>query len=232
MNDIAMDMDDVQMAGTTSQPQPQTTQNAPSDASNIQPTPPITRENFRDIQVKVHIRRPERDSWVYMGRGLVSQEVHGHSSRVVVRTLNTNKLITQFGEVRVPFQKNFAATERSADKGSDLQAEKRGNFVVIGCVEDSGVVSWSLNALNNSETLRLLASIELACYKCKNVLSDPRLAMRSRRKIERVIKEDRRRRHKRRKEQEALIDAFAKQDLGGDQPQPAAADPSGPPADA
>ena len=27
----------------------------------------------------------------------------------------------------------------------DLQAEKRGNFVVIGCVENSRVVSWSLN---------------------------------------------------------------------------------------
>ncbi|KAK1229655.1 3-keto-steroid reductase [Marasmius sp. AFHP31] len=208
MDDIAMD--DVQMTGTTSQPQAQTTQNPPSDASNIQPTIPIARENFRDIQVKVHIRRPERDSWVYMGRGLVSQEVHGHSSRVVVRTLNTNKLITQFGE------------------GSDLQAEKRGNFVVIGCVEDGGVVSWSLNALNNSETLRLLASIELACYKCKNVLTDPRMAMRGRRKIERIIKEDRRRRHKRRKEQDALIDAFAKQDLSGgsagDQPAPADTD--------
>ncbi|ESK97897.1 hypothetical protein Moror_17179 [Moniliophthora roreri MCA 2997] len=181
------------MTGSTSQPAPQ---NAPSDGSDIQPQ--AARENFRDIQVKVHIRRPERDSWVYMGRGLVSQEVHGHSSRVVVRTLNTNKLITQFGE------------------GTDLQAEKRGNFVVIGCVEDMGVVSWSLNALNNSETLRLLASIELACYKCKNVLMDPRTAGRSRRKIERIIKEDRRRRHKRRKEQEALVDAFAKQNLGNE----------------
>ncbi|KAG7099140.1 hypothetical protein E1B28_001011 [Marasmius oreades] len=201
MEDTHMDMDDVQMTATP-QPQPQATQNPPSDASNVQPPLPATRENFRDIQVKVHIRRPERDSWVYMGRGLVSQEVHGHSSRVVVRTLNTNKLITQFGE------------------GSDLQAEKRGNFVVIGCVEDSGVVSWSFNALNNSETLRLLASIELACYKCKNVLADPRTAMRSRRKIERVIKDDRRRRHRRRKDQEALIDAFAKQQLS-EQPAPA-----------
>ncbi|KAF9270153.1 hypothetical protein L218DRAFT_952337 [Marasmius fiardii PR-910] len=205
MEDTHMAMDDVQMTGTTPQPQAPTTQNPPSDASNIQPPLPVARENFRDIQVKVHIRRPERDSWVYMGRGLVSQEVHGHSSRVVVRTLNTNKLITQFGE------------------GSDLQAEKRGNFVVIGCVEDSGVVSWSLNALNNSETLRLLASIELACYKCKNVLADPRTAMRSRRKIERIIKDDRRRRHKRRKDQEALIDAFAKQNLSE---QSVPADPS------
>ncbi|KAJ3721475.1 hypothetical protein C8R42DRAFT_51015 [Lentinula raphanica] len=156
--------------------------------------PLITRE----IQVKVHIRRPERDSWVYMGRGLVSQEVTGHSSRVVVRTLTTNKLLTQFGE------------------GTDLQAEKRGNFVVIGCVEDSGVVSWSLNALNNSETLRLLASIELACYKCKNALTDPRKAGRDRKKIDRIIKDDRRRRHRRRKDQEALIDAFARSNLSNE----------------
>lgn len=51
------------------------------------PPPPVLRDNFRDIQVKVHIRRPERDSWVYMGRGLVTQEVTGHSSRVGAFTL-------------------------------------------------------------------------------------------------------------------------------------------------
>ena len=32
------------------------------------------RDPFRDISVKVHIRRPDRDSWTYLGRGLVSQE--------------------------------------------------------------------------------------------------------------------------------------------------------------
>jgi len=154
-----------------------------------------SRDNFRDIQVKVHIRRPERDSWVYMGRGLVTQEVAGHSSRVVVRTVSTGKVMTVFSET------------------SDLQAEKRGNFVVIGCVEGSRVISWSLNALNNSETLRLLASIELACYRAKQALVDPRLHSKARRRIERVIKEDRRRRHRRRKDQEAMIDAFAKQKL-------------------
>ena len=31
------------------------------------------------------------------------------------------------------------------DQSSDLQAEKRGNFVVIGCIDGSRVVSWSLN---------------------------------------------------------------------------------------
>ncbi|KAG5342157.1 hypothetical protein C0989_005338 [Termitomyces sp. Mn162] len=186
-------------------------------------TPPPTalvhsRDAFRDIQVKVHIRRPERDSWVYMGRGIVSQEVSGHSSRVgaagilyyfqnklnlqsqVVRTVSTGKIMAVFSET------------------SELQAEKRGNFVVVGCVEGSRVISWSLNALNNSETLRLLASIELACYRCKQALTDPRLHSKGRRRIERVIKDDRRRRHRRRKDQEALIDAFAKQKLSPEIP--------------
>jgi len=70
----------------------------PSDASNMQrecifclfsgfsirisTAPAAPRDNFRDIQVKVHIRRPERDQWSYMGRGLVSHEVVGQSSRV------------------------------------------------------------------------------------------------------------------------------------------------------
>jgi len=92
------------------------------------------------------------------------------------------------------------------DEGTDVHAEKRGNFVVLGCIEGSRVVSWSFNALNNSETLRLLASIELACYKC-------RLHSTARRQIDRVIRDDRRRRHRRRKEQEALVDAFAKHDI-------------------
>jgi len=156
---------------------------------------PSPRDNFREIQVKVHIRKPERDSWVYLGRGVVTQEMTGHSSRVVVRNLSSGKIMTTFGE------------------SSDLQAEKRGNFVVIGCIDGSRVVSWSLNALNNSETIRLLASIELACYRCKQAVADPRLHSKARRKIERLIKDDRRKRHRRRKDQEAMIDAFAKQNL-------------------
>ena len=71
-----------------------------------------------------------------------------------------------------------------------------------------------VQALNNSETLRLLASVELACYKCKQALADPRLHNKSRRRIERIIKDDRRRRHRRRKDQDAMVDAFAKQNLG------------------
>jgi len=160
---------------------------------------PSPRDNFREIQVKVHIRKPERDSWVYLGRGVVTQEMTGHSSRVVVRNLSSGKIMTTFGE------------------SSDLQAEKRGNFVVIGCIDVSRVVSWSLNALNNSETIRLLAIIELACYRCKQAVADPRLHSKARRKIERLIKDDRRKRHRRRKDQEAMIDAFAKQNLSTEQ---------------
>jgi hypothetical protein len=44
--------------------------------------PPPARETFRDIAVKVHVRRPDKDTWLYLGRGLVSQELNGHSSRI------------------------------------------------------------------------------------------------------------------------------------------------------
>ncbi|OAX44223.1 hypothetical protein K503DRAFT_765203 [Rhizopogon vinicolor AM-OR11-026] len=169
-------------------------------SSSIPNVLPPARE-FRDIQVKVHIRRPEKDSWAYLGRALVSQEVVGQSSRVVIRSLTSGKVLVAFGEI------------------SELQAEKRGNFVVVGCVEGSRVVSWSLNALNNSETLRLLASIELACYRCRLAVGDPRTHSKSRRRIERVIKEDRRRRHRRRKDQDAMIDAFQSHHLGEDGPE-------------
>jgi len=153
------------------------------------------REPFREITVKVHIRRPERDSWVYVGRATVSLDTTGHSSQVVVRLTSTDKILTVFSE------------------SSELQAEKRGNFVVIGCIEGSKVVSWSFNALNASETLRLLACIELACYRCKQAVADPRSHHKSRHRIERAIKDDRRKRHRRRQEQETMIDLFSKQDL-------------------
>jgi len=194
MADEAMEIDGALNAPTSNQ----TLYYAQPESFTTQVTP-SARDNFREIQVKVHIRKPERDSWVYLGRGVVTQEMTGHSSRVVVRNLSTGKVMTAFGE------------------SSDLQAEKRGNFVVIGCVDGSRVISWSLNALNNSETLRLLASIELACYRCKQAVADPRLHSKARRKIERLIKDDRRKRHRRRKDQEAMIDAFAKQNLSTEQ---------------
>src|SRR6266550_9221153 len=51
-------------------------------AMSSQASAPVPRDNFREIQVKVHIRKPDRDSWSYLGRGVVSQDVAGHSSRV------------------------------------------------------------------------------------------------------------------------------------------------------
>ncbi|KAF8202855.1 hypothetical protein BJ912DRAFT_1018732 [Pholiota molesta] len=180
-------------------------------SSNRAPTTPVLKDNFREIQVKVHVRTPGKDTWAYQGRGVVTQEITGHSSRVVVRPLSGGKPIATFSE------------------SSDLQAEKRGNFVVIGCVDGNRVISWSLNALNNSETLRLLASIELACYKCKQAVTDPRVHSKSRRKIERLIKDDRRKRHRRRKDQEAMIDAFARQNLSTDN-QPPSQEAGPPPA--
>jgi hypothetical protein len=80
------------------------------------------REPFREIPVKVHIRRPERDSWVYVGRATVSLDTTGRSSQVgeplltsltnswiiilisfvVVRstsTASTDKVLTVFSEV-------------------------------------------------------------------------------------------------------------------------------------
>ncbi|KAL1748472.1 hypothetical protein HDZ31DRAFT_29476 [Schizophyllum fasciatum] len=186
-------------------PAPEPPQMQPSEAANpqppLQPAAPQPRESFREIQVKVHVRRPDRDNWTYLGKGLVTQELSGHSSRVVVRSISTGKIVSVFGE------------------GVDLQAEKRGNFVVISCVDGTRVVSWSLNALNNTDTMRLMASIELACYKPKQAVAEPRTHTKTRRRIERVIKDDRRKRHRRRKEADAMVDAFAKSTIkDGDTP--------------
>ena len=87
-------------------------------------------------------------------------------------------------------------------------------------------------ALNNSETVRLLASIELACYACKQAIADPALHGTFRRRVARTIKDDRRRRHKRRKDQDAMVAAFARtgieEELPGDDFAPAPI-PAGPP---
>ncbi|TFK56982.1 hypothetical protein OE88DRAFT_1650516 [Heliocybe sulcata] len=175
-------------------------QNIPAAVLNTQAA---QQPGFREIHVKVHIRRPERDNWSYLGRGIASHEVSGQTSRVVIRSASNNKTWATFGE------------------GSDISAEKRGNFVVIGCVDGPRVVSWSLNALNQSDTLRLLAMIELACYRSRAVTTDPRLHSKIRKRIERVIREDRRKRHKRRKDQDAMVEAFAKSSLGAEPDQEA-----------
>jgi hypothetical protein len=44
--------------------------------------PSRSREGFPEIPVKVHIRRPGKDAWVYLGRATVTQEILGQSSRV------------------------------------------------------------------------------------------------------------------------------------------------------
>jgi hypothetical protein len=179
-----------------------------SVSSNIRTPPPATstRESFREISVKVHMRRPGKDSWAYLGRGTVSQECIDGASRICVRSVSDGKVWVSF------------------DERTDLLAEKRGNFVVLGLVHDGRVCSWSLNALNNSETLRLLTIIELACYKCRQSVTDPSKHTKFRKKIEKVIKDDRKRRHRRRKEQEALINAFASSKLDDH-----LAPPAGPP---
>lgn len=40
------------------------------------------REMYCQVPVRVHQRRPGKDSWIYVGRAIVSHEVMGHSSRV------------------------------------------------------------------------------------------------------------------------------------------------------
>ncbi|EPT03872.1 hypothetical protein FOMPIDRAFT_50916 [Fomitopsis schrenkii] len=148
------------------------------------------RDPFRDISVKVHIRRPDRDSWTYLGRGLISQE----QSRIVVRSAASHKVMTTFGEE------------------APLQAEKRGSFVVVGCVEGTRVVSWSFNAQSNSETLRLLACIQLTCDSRRYPANSPQLSA-HRRLVARMIKDDRRKRHRRRKETDNLVAAFERTGL-------------------
>lgn len=42
----------------------------------------LTREMYRQLPVRVHVRRPGRDAWFYIGRATVSHEVIGQTSRV------------------------------------------------------------------------------------------------------------------------------------------------------
>ena len=55
-----------------------------------------------------------------------------------------------------------------------------------------------------------MAIIELSCYSCKHTVANPDLFNSHRKRIARIVKDDRRKRHKRRKDQDAMIDAFAK----------------------
>jgi len=212
-----MDMDTVMdVGGSAPPPQPQMS-HAPSGSQpssnqdlnpssnemrNIVASATQARDPFRDISVKVHIRRPDKDSWTYLGRALVAQE----QSRIVVRSAASRKIMTTFGE------------------DAPLQAEKRGNFVVVGCIEGTRVVSWSFNAQNNSETLRLLASIELTCDS-RRFSSNSSQQSSHRRLIARMIKDDRRKRHRRRKDTDNLVAALERTGLDStpaDQPMAAA----------
>lgn len=140
------------------------------------------RESFREIAVKVHIRRPERDTWVYLGRGMVSQEIVGQSSRVgacpMSYFLQEAKLVPagsgsccivtenhrhiQRGE-HMHTCTNAGLILRVCRKISDLRAEKRGNFVVIGCVEGSRVISWSLNVVSSIDFVICVTYCLLSC---------------------------------------------------------------------
>jgi len=56
------------------------------------------REMYRQLPVRVHVRRPGKDNWMYIGRATVSHEVMGQTSLVVVRT-GAEKVLVTFGEV-------------------------------------------------------------------------------------------------------------------------------------
>jgi len=153
---------------------------------------PRAKEPFRNLTVKVHIRKAGRVAWKYVGRAHVIQEFTGHTSRVVIRSASSGKVLTTFSEL------------------SEVQADKRGSFIVVAAVDTNGVTSWSLNAINNSDALKLLASIELACYRCTQAVIDPAHHSKTRRRIEKMVREDRRRRHYHKKQEEELAAAFEK----------------------
>jgi hypothetical protein len=52
------------------------------------------REPFREIPVKVHIRRPDKDNWTYMGRAVVAYEPNGPrtSARVGMSSYRSENL--------------------------------------------------------------------------------------------------------------------------------------------
>jgi hypothetical protein len=71
----------------------------------------------------------------------------------VVRNNSTGKTIAVFSEVRhVAFSEimGYSILMRNwshiiSIQCTDLQVEKRGNFIIIMCVEGPRVISWSLN---------------------------------------------------------------------------------------
>lgn len=161
--------------------------------------------------------------------------------RAVIRAVSSGKVLTTFSEVRCPApgESGVRTLTRVRGQMSEVQADKRGTFIVVASVESTGVTSWSLNvsvvhshisdprlltpippqAVNNSDALKLLASIELACYRCKQAILEPGRYNKSRRRIEKVVREDRRRRHTNKREEDELATAFGQQTIaGGDEP--------------
>ena len=83
------------------------------------PTNSEGHSGFKDVPVKVHVRRPDKDNWQYVGRAVVSQEAFGQGSRIgahynhnisipranvtplrsVVRAVGSRKVMTAFSEV-------------------------------------------------------------------------------------------------------------------------------------
>jgi len=136
----------------------------------------------------MHIRRPGKDNWTYLGRVSVYQDLTTDSPIVFVRSNTNDRVLATF-------------TEKSS-----ICVDKRGNFVVVASVEPAGVISYSLHAQNNPDALRILASIELAAYKLGSLSgTENRAQTRLRRKIEKTIREDRKRRHRRRRDDESLV---------------------------
>jgi hypothetical protein len=44
--------------------------------------PRLFKDPFRDLQIKVHVRRQGKDMWTYVGRCSATQEILGQSSRI------------------------------------------------------------------------------------------------------------------------------------------------------
>ncbi|KAG8835528.1 hypothetical protein FRC17_002757 [Serendipita sp. 399] len=149
---------------------------------------PIHEVGGDRIPAKMHIRRPGRDNWSYIGRVGIYQELSHKTPIVVVRLQSNDKTVTTFSE------------------HSNISVDKRGNFIVVAAVEPAGVISYSLHAQTNNDALRLLESIELAAYKIGSIAgTENRQQVKMRKRIEKTIKDDRRRRHRRRKEDDALV---------------------------
>lgn len=120
------------------------------------------QEMYCQVPVRVHVRRPGKDTWIYVGRATVSHEVMGHSSRVgsflILNVMLTTLTVLQWYGQRVtsrslPLERlDHLSSWNSlyeylllSLQHSELQAERRGNFVIVACVEPTGdVLSWSL----------------------------------------------------------------------------------------